>query len=300
MLLLTSLDQSSQNSSASNPSTNSTTKPIRSSNVELPLSILNAASLSNSVGSIGLHINPFLASKNSSGISPTGFFSSNSTSNSNNITPAPANADEELDDDADHVNSAKNAKLLENYKAIKASQMIKEKERSAKLNSPNQASSNRTLDTSNDTILNNSISVSLPSIVVASESNNIEEATVNAAELNRNLLESGGGNYDESDDNEDTDDEEVEGDQVEFDTGSFVNSEDEYENTICSFNENNDDTQSQMTEMTGFNNDKSPASVKKLDKTSLSERQKSLKKEKPKSGKLGINVNSLFIYAPEI
>jgi hypothetical protein len=297
ILLLTSLDQSSQNSSSLNQ--NSTTKPIRSTNVELPLSVLNPAALINPASSsIGLHINPFVVSKNSSAPSPSAMTPVSKTSGI-------AEDDMDAESGGDQTDSAaKNAKLLESYKAIKASQLAKEKDKSVPIKtaySPSQmnpaqsassASPNRTLESSiaGNITLNSAASVSMPSIIVATSFNNEPSAAAGTAtESDINVMSAGShatsGNFDESDENNDESDDEEDvqnasGEQVEFDTESFVNSDDDYENTICSFNES-EDTQSQMTEITGF--DKSPASVKRLDKTSMSEKQmRSLKKDKQK------------------
>lgn len=87
MFMLTSLDQSLNN-----------TKPLRNANVELPLSILNAASLSNQ--GISLRINPLLVLKN------------NPTSETEDI--------EEIGE------SDQNARLLENYKAAIKARELKE------------------------------------------------------------------------------------------------------------------------------------------------------------------------------
>jgi hypothetical protein len=78
-------------------------------NVELPLSILNAASLG--AGGISLRINPFLA-KGGAGQHEAGGI----------------DGGEELSE-AEMNEAAKNARLLENYKAIKVGQMQKEKEK---------------------------------------------------------------------------------------------------------------------------------------------------------------------------
>lgn len=265
MLLLTSIDQTSASQSNS--------KPVKSSNIELPLSVLNAASLGSS--NMGLHINPFLAAKSSQ--SAAAKSSPNTVVTSNH-------------EDEDETDSTRNAKLLESYKAIKASQM---KEVAAKLHSPasaNQLSAsvspnkafNRSLETCNKN------SGSLPSIVVASSNST----------SNQNL-ERGDNNEDNEDDSSDdsgsNDEDEVgsigEQDNDEFDLESYGNSDDEYENTICSFNqsgENHEDSHgSQLTvELNSDSVIKSPSS-QKAKKSAAKSRENSKhrslnRREKPK------------------
>lgn len=93
-------------------------KSQKNLNVELPLSILNAASLGAS--GISLRINPFMMTKN--GSLPAGCVPDYGDSlTSDDFVDANSN---DLDE------SAKNARLLENYKAIKVGQIQKEKEKS--------------------------------------------------------------------------------------------------------------------------------------------------------------------------
>lgn len=104
LLLLTQVDQSG-----------AVNKPQRNLNVELPLSILNAASLG--AGGISLRINPFMVARNTAGgVGDLG----DSLTTSDDFVDSTSN---EFDE------SAKNARLLENYKAIKVGQMQKEKEK---------------------------------------------------------------------------------------------------------------------------------------------------------------------------
>lgn len=105
LLLLTQVDQSG-----------AVNKPQRNLNVELPLSILNAASLG--AGGISLRINPFMVARNTpgSGVADLG----DSLATSDDFADSASN---------DFDDSAKNARLLENYKAIKVGQMQKEKEK---------------------------------------------------------------------------------------------------------------------------------------------------------------------------
>lgn len=94
--LLTSIDQSIPN------------RPLKNVNIELPLSILNAASLASQGSGISVRINPFGAAKTP-------------TADSNMSDDFHNEFNNDLTDNAD--SSAKNAKLLENYKALKVGQL---------------------------------------------------------------------------------------------------------------------------------------------------------------------------------
>lgn len=93
-----------------------TAEQKRTMNTELPLSILNAASLGAS--GISLRINPFMMAKNGTSVAGTALDLGDSLA-SDDFDPNGNDLDE----------SSKNARLLENYKAIKAGQMQREKEK---------------------------------------------------------------------------------------------------------------------------------------------------------------------------
>ena len=162
-------------------STQSVNKPFKNANIELPLSIVNASSLGNT--GISLRINPLLDN------------------------------DEEIDEE----NSLKNARLMENYKAIKLKQNSKN---ASQMASPNTSPS------------------------LASVSPNPADQSIPSIEhSNRHSLETNQSEYlsDEDDEEDDMDDEE-DVDDVEYEM--FANSDEEY---------NEDDTASQNTHITSLN-----------------------------------------------
>jgi hypothetical protein len=266
--------------------------------MELPLSILNAASLSSHGQGINLRINPFLA---------TTAGNNNSTGNANNtISNSLSNIRNKLDyeDEFDQLDSAKNARLLENYKAIKAGQ-LKEKENQNKSNplrklSPSQPSF-ASKSTSAENLNTNSNEA--PKIVI-NEQHHQDIESYNQTVLFQNM------NVSDNSDDSDEDENDSENDEEEFDDDDD-DDEQNYENYITHnelrYNITNDDTTDSMsraTDITILNNnnssiednhnlnDESPLSVKKIKKTKADSKEKTKKIEKKTKKESSTSLNN--------
>ena len=308
LFLLTSLDQSAlpANASASTnnlSSNNSVTKPLRNANVELPLSILNAASLSNQGQNIKLRINPFLV-KNSPGLNGS---SSNNLANGVNQRGSVPNAGfslDDYDDELDQMDYAKNARLLENYKAIKAGQ-LKDKEKMSNLASSSSGCNNPSpqLSPSNQSSISSSIKKSKAPVIPASDGTstatstaqeNIPKILIDEQENANTTAQNETSNFQDAffnlDDENNSDDEndEDEEDDDGFDTESYNSDEDAIQY--------GEDNSSRTTELTSINSQNflntnanasleeigmngSPSSVKRIKKPNGKEKGKKEKKK---------------------
>lgn len=248
LFLLTSLDQSTQ---SMNSTSLNQTKPFRNANVELPLSILNAASFANQGSGISLRINPFLSSKNT------------------------ANHDQDDLEDSEHDqvdNNNKNARLLENYRIIKAGQL---KEREINGNKKQETKTSPNMSPSLSPSLGSSFSpkgLDQPPVVHVDKSNRLSLETNQSEDMTVDL--------DDELDEEDDENEDLDEDQDENDYEGFnLNSDEDYD----------EDSQSQTTDITLLSStmpqhhqlDKSPSLIKKL-RNSLNQKSPKLKLKKEK------------------
>ena len=209
----------------------------------------------------------------------------------------------DFEEDTDQPDHAKNARLLENYKAIKAGQ-LKDKESHTKKSSPQlspstqnllSASPNKTLTVTGGVDSVNESKPNEPEApkIMVSEQQAQDSLAYSQHELfNSHLNDSG--NSDESDDEENSDHEE---DDDEDDDDEDDDDENEYENYVNQneFRYSNDDTTdsaSRTTDVTLLNNttnnssldeniqDESPLSVKKIKKPKPDSKEKVKKAEK--------------------